>query len=94
MRINKIAAAEAADLCAGLPSGGRVVVFNHPLVQHKVGIIRSRDTSVKEFRELLQEIAGLMVYEITRNLPLTEVQVETPKLHRTLPPHARRRCRS
>ena len=78
VRINKIAAAEAADLCAGLPSGGRVVVFNHPLVQHKVGIIRSRDTSVKEFRELLQEIAGLMVYEITRNLPLTEVQVETP----------------
>ena len=78
VRINKIAAEEAADLCAGLPSGGRVVVFNHPLVQHKVGIIRSRDTSVKEFRELLQEIAGLMVYEITRNLPLTEVQVETP----------------
>lgn len=78
VRINKIAATEAADLCAGLPSGGRVVVFNHPLVQHKVGIIRSRDTSVKEFRELLQEIAGLMVYEITRNLPLTEVQVETP----------------
>lgn len=78
VRINKIAAAEAADLCAGLPSGGRVVVFNHPLVQHKVGIIRSRDTSVKEFRELLQEIAGLMVYEITRNLPLTEVRVETP----------------
>ena len=78
MRINKIAAAEAADLCAGLPSGGRVVVFNHPLVQHKVGIIRSRDTSAKEFRELLQEIAGLMVYEITRNLPLTDVEVETP----------------
>ena len=78
MRINKIAAAEAADLCAGLPSGGRVVMFNHPLVQHKVGIIRSRDTSVKEFRELLQEIAGLMVYEITRNLPLTDVEVETP----------------
>ena len=78
VRINKIAAEEAADLCAGLPSGGRVVVFNHPLVQHKVGIIRSRDTSVKEFRELLQEIAGLMVYEITRNLPLTDVEVETP----------------
>ena len=78
IRINKIVAAEAADLCTGLPSGGRVVVFNHPLVQHKVGIIRSRDTSVKEFRELLQEIAGLMVYEITRNLPLTDVQVEMP----------------
>lgn len=77
-RINKIAAGEVADFCTGLSSGGRVVVFNHPLVQHKVGIIRSRDTSVKEFRELLQEIAGLMVYEITRNLPLTDVEVETP----------------
>ncbi|MDO4785802.1 MAG: uracil phosphoribosyltransferase [Fretibacterium sp.] len=78
VRINKIAAAETATLSAELSSGGRVVVFNHPLVQHKVGIIRDKDTSVKEFRELVQEIAGLMVYEITRNLPLTEVRVETP----------------
>ena len=78
VRINKIAAEETATLSADLSSGGRVVVFNHPLVQHKVGIIRSKDTSVKEFRELVQEIAGLMVYEITRNLPLTEVEVETP----------------
>ena len=78
VRINKIAAEETATLCADLSSGGRVVVFNHPLVQHKVGIIRDKDTSVKEFRELVQEIAGLMVYEITRNLPLTDVQVETP----------------
>ena len=57
---------------------GRTVVLNHPLVQHKVSIIRDKNTSVKEFRELVQEIAGLMVYEITRNLPLTKIQVETP----------------
>ncbi len=53
-------------------------VVDHPLVQHKVGIIRDVNTTVKEFRELVQEIAGLMVYEVTRNLPLGEVEVETP----------------
>lgn len=57
---------------------GRVVIVDHPLVQHKVGIIRDKDTSVKEFRELVQEIAGLMVYDITRFLPLAETEVETP----------------
>lgn len=77
-RINKISMAERSTLNAQSQSGGRVVIFNHPLVQHKVGIIRSVDTSVKQFRELLQEIAGLMVYEITRSLPLTEKEVQTP----------------
>ncbi len=57
---------------------GRVVIADHPLVQHKVGIIRDKNTSVKEFRELVQEIAGLMVYDITRFLPLHETDVETP----------------
>lgn len=57
---------------------GRVVIVDHPLVQHKVGIIRDKETSVKEFRELVQEIAGLMVYDITRFLPLEETEVETP----------------
>lgn len=78
VRINKIAAAETSILSAETPGRGRVVVFNHPLVQHKVSIIRDKNTSVKEFRELVQEIAGLMVYEITRNLSLTETEVETP----------------
>jgi uracil phosphoribosyltransferase len=79
VRINKIAAAESSTLSTVSAKGkGRVVVFNHPLVQHKIGIVRDKNTSVKEFRELVQEIAGLMVYEITRNLPLTEVEVETP----------------
>lgn len=77
-RINKIAMAEKSTLCVNAPSSGRVVIFNHPLVQHKVGIIRNKNTSVKQFRELVQEIAGLMVYEITRNLPLTDIEVETP----------------
>ncbi|MDR1875060.1 MAG: uracil phosphoribosyltransferase [Synergistaceae bacterium] len=77
-RINKISAAEASTLSTEGLGGGRVVVFNHPLVQHKVSIIRDKNTSVKEFRELVQEIAGLMVYEITRNLPLSEIEVETP----------------
>ena len=56
----------------------QVHVLNHPLIQHKLAILRSKDTSVKEFRELVGEIAGLMCYEATRNLPLMEVEVETP----------------
>ena len=55
-----------------------VHVLNHPLIQHKLAILRSKDTSVKEFRELVGEIAGLMCYEATRNLPVKEVEVETP----------------
>ena len=55
-----------------------VHVLNHPLIQHKLAILRNKDTSVKEFRELVSEISGLMCYEATRNLPTEEVQVETP----------------
>jgi uracil phosphoribosyltransferase len=59
-------------------SGGRVVVMTHPLIQHKLSIVRDKETSVKDFRDLVQEIAGLMAYEISRNLPLEEIEVETP----------------
>ena len=55
-----------------------VHVLDHPLIQHKLAILRSKDTPVKEFRELVGEISGLMCYEATRNLPLKEVKVETP----------------
>ena len=55
-----------------------VHVLNHPLIQHKLAILRSVDTGVKEFRELVSEIAGLMCYEATRNLPTEEVEVQTP----------------
>ena len=77
-RIEKIAKAEKSNLNIHIQGGGKITIFNHPLIQHKVGIIRSVDTSVKQFRELLNEITGLMVYEITRTLPLTDKEVQTP----------------
>ena len=57
---------------------GKVYVFDHPLIQHKLSIMRNKDTGAKEFRELLEEISMLMVYEVTRDLPTEEVEVETP----------------
>lgn len=57
---------------------GTVHVLDHPLIQHKLAILRNKDTGVKEFRELVGEIAGLMCYEATRNLPTEEKEVETP----------------
>jgi uracil phosphoribosyltransferase len=56
----------------------KVCVFDHPLIQHKLSVLRDKNTSVKEFRELISEIAMLMCYEATRDLPLEEVEVETP----------------
>ena len=76
-RLNKISQVEKSTLNV-IQGGGKITIFNHPLIQHKVGIIRDKNTSVKQFRELLQEITGLMVYEITRGLPLTDKEVETP----------------
>ena len=55
-----------------------VTVLDHPLIQHKLAILRDKNTGVKEFRELIGEIAALMCYEATRNLPTEEVEVETP----------------
>jgi len=56
----------------------KVCVYDHPLIQHKLSIMRDKNTSVKVFRELVSEIAMLMCYEATRDLPLEEVEVETP----------------
>ena len=55
-----------------------ITVTNHPLIQHKVSIIRDKNTSSKDFRTIIGEIAMLMCYEATRDLELTEVEVETP----------------
>jgi uracil phosphoribosyltransferase len=55
-----------------------VYVFDHPLIQHKTAMIRDKNTSVKDFRELVREIALLMGYEVTRHLPLQQVEIETP----------------
>ncbi len=55
-----------------------VVIFDHPLIQHKLSILRDENTGTKEFRALISEIATLMCYEATRDLPLTDVDVKTP----------------
>ncbi len=56
----------------------KVHVFDHPLIQHKMTIMRKVETGTKQFRELVDEVASLMAYEITRDLPLTDVAIETP----------------
>ena len=56
----------------------QVQVMNHPLIQHKVTLMRKKDTGSKDFRELLEEITMLMGYEITRDLPLEDITIETP----------------
>lgn len=56
----------------------KVFVFDHPLIQHKLSYIRDKETGTKEFRELVEEVAALMAFEITRDLSLEETMVETP----------------
>ncbi|HEX9059045.1 MAG TPA: uracil phosphoribosyltransferase [Clostridia bacterium] len=55
-----------------------VFVFDHPLIQHKISLLRDKNTNTKEFRELVSEISMLMGYEVTRNMPLKEIEIETP----------------
>ena len=62
----------------------KVCVFDHTLILHKLSIMRDKDTSVKEFRELVSEIAMLMCYEATRDLPTEEVEIDTPVAHATV----------
>lgn len=57
---------------------GKVFVLDHPLIQHKLTHIRDKNTGTKEFRELVDEVAMLMAFEITRDLPLMDVETETP----------------
>jgi len=57
---------------------GRLVICDHPLIQHKITIIRDKMTNTKQFRELVDEVAMLMAYELTRDVPLSTVRVETP----------------
>ena len=56
----------------------KVIVMEHPLIQHKIGYIRRTDTGTKDFRDTISEIAMLITYEATRNLPLKDVEIETP----------------
>ena len=57
---------------------GKLLVFDHPLIQHKVTLMRKKETNNKEFKELAKEVVTLMGYEATRDLPLEEVEIETP----------------
>ena len=57
---------------------GKVMILDHPLIQHKISILRNKDTGVKEFRELVGEIATLTAYEATRHLSVEETTIETP----------------
>ncbi|WNZ87943.1 uracil phosphoribosyltransferase [Streptococcus iniae] len=57
---------------------GKLQVLSHPLIQHKLSILRRQDTSTKDFRELVNEIAMLMGYEVSRDLPLEDVEIQTP----------------
>lgn len=57
---------------------GKVFVFDHPLIQHKLTYIRDKHTGTKEFRELVDEVATLMAFEITRDMPTEEIEIETP----------------
>ncbi|MBQ6456244.1 MAG: uracil phosphoribosyltransferase [Mogibacterium sp.] len=57
---------------------GTIMVFDHPLIQHKVSLMRDKNTTSKEFRNLAREVAMLMAFEVTRDLPTKDVEIETP----------------
>src|SRR5438874_11894929 len=62
-----------------------VTIVSHPLVQHKLTLLRKKDISTKSFRELLKEIGMLLCYEITRDLPLADIDIEAPLAHMKSP---------
>ena len=55
-----------------------VFIFNHPMIQHKISLLRDKSTNSKSFRELVEEVSMLMAYEVTKDFPLTEIEIETP----------------
>ena len=65
-------------LKASLSMSREVHVIDHPLVQHKLTLMRRKDTSTKSFRELVHELSALLAYEITRDMPMQEIEIETP----------------
>ncbi len=55
-----------------------VIILDHPLIQHKITLIRDKNTQMKEFRELVDELSNLIAYEATREIELEEIEIETP----------------
>jgi uracil phosphoribosyltransferase len=83
MRAERVAHMSYVRGAKSVVKGGNIAmnklfVMDHPLIQHKVSLMRRKDTGTKEFRELLEEVAMLMAYEVTRDLPLRDIEVETP----------------
>ena len=78
---------EAASVVEAAPAAeeknAMLHVIDHPLIQHKLTIMRDKDTGAKDFRELLEEISRLLGYEVTRSLPLRDVEIETPLVKMT-----------
>src|SRR5260370_15940099 len=70
---------------SGVSNMDGVTIVEHPLVQHKLTLLRKKDISTKSFRELLKEIGMLLCYEVTRDLPLADVDIETPLAHMKSP---------
>jgi uracil phosphoribosyltransferase len=68
----------SAAVTSAPPMPGQVTVIDHPLVQHKLSLMRSKETSTSTFRNLLREISMLLAYEVCRDLPISKVQIETP----------------
>lgn len=62
----------------------KIIVMDHPLIQHKIGIMRKQETSTKEFRDLVSEVAMLICYEATRTLPLSDITIQTPLVETTV----------
>ena len=68
----------ALEYAGGIEFMGKVVIMDHPLLQHKIGIMRMKETPTKDFRELVNEVAMLIYYEASRDLPLADKEIETP----------------
>lgn len=67
----------------GFTDKNNIFIFDHPLIQHKITMLRDKNTNTRDFRELVREISTLMAYEVTRDLPLEDVEVETPLVKTT-----------
>ncbi|MDK2871295.1 MAG: uracil phosphoribosyltransferase [bacterium] len=77
-RIQRIKAFEEKTFRKEGKKSGSLLIIDHPLIQHRLSILRDKTTGVKEFREIVSEISALMLFEVTRDLPLVEKEVETP----------------
>jgi uracil phosphoribosyltransferase len=79
-RVNKISNLETSNKNPSIDENksDKIHILSHPLIQHKVSLLRDKNTHTKEFRELVSEVSMLIGYEVTRNMPLKQIEIETP----------------